>query len=68
MAGETNLQKIKEVAKYFYKNKKAKATQPPSPATLKRIHEFINDCPELVRKDDIHYMTGTAVHTFEFEE
>lgn len=65
MTGEHNLQKIKEVGEYFYlKKKKKKKTiinNFYSPKAIKRIHEFINDAPDIVMSEELPYMTGTNV-------
>lgn len=65
MAGEVNLRKLKEVASYFYIKKKGTGF---TPTAMKHLHEFFNECPDVVKKGDIHYMTGTAISIYELEE
>lgn len=59
MAGETNLNKLKEVAEYFYNNRGDKNVTGHfySPSAIKRIHEFLNDGPDIIMSEDLHYIT-----------
>lgn len=61
MAGEVNLQKLKEVAKYFFKNIDNNNLGYYSPIAIKRVHEFLNDAPDIVNKEELPYMTGINI-------
>jgi hypothetical protein len=62
MAGEVNLNKLKEVAKKYYANNANKVKTAKhwtySPVAIMLVHEYINDTPDKLLTEDVTCYTG----------